>query len=161
MARLALAIVAIVAPTTAAAEPASDTVMLDGHAYLSFFGPMAGGSIHLEHRFADSPIGLTLRASGSSGATREGRDFGWFAGLAGFRRHWGDAYLEVEAGWAGLRDGRTTDDFSDAIHYGVEWHNLPDLQITFGGRIGPVDVGVFTQVPAAGIGLHLGIAIDG
>jgi hypothetical protein len=76
------------------------------------------------------------------------------------RRHWGAAYGEVEVGWAGLRKERSTDDFDVGIHYGVEWHQLPDLQLTFGGRIGPVDISVFTQIPAAGLGLRFGIAMD-
>jgi len=154
-----LSIVALLAGTTAA-DTGGEALTVDSHFYGAFFGAMVGGSLHFEHRPADSTVGFTLRASGSAGAAYDEGQFSWFTALVGLRRHWDAGYFEIEAGWAGLRNGRATDDFDEGRHYGVVWHHLPDLQFTFGGRIGPVDLGVFTQIPAAGLGLRLGVALD-
>jgi len=135
---------------------AGDTVTIDGNVLLAFFGPMVGGSLHYEHTF-DPEDGLTLRAQAEHGAFLDGGGFDTVFALVGYRHHWGALYLELEAGYFGMRHERAVGDFDDTE--GVRWYHLPDGQITFGGRIGNVDLGVWTNIPAAGLGLHLGIAI--
>jgi hypothetical protein len=155
-----LSILAVLA-TGAAAAPGPDTLMLDTHAYMSFIGPIAGGSLHYEHRFEQSNVGVTVRASGSTGQDLDddcGGAFTLWSGLVGLRRHWDPAYGELEVGFEGLREARSID-IDDNFH-GVAWHSLPELQGTFGFRLGPVDVGITMQIPLAGLGLHLGVAID-
>jgi hypothetical protein len=146
--------------STAAAAPETDTLTLAGQAYMSFIGPMAGGSIHYEHRPADSNVGVTLRADAWTGddAEDDSGPYSVFGGLAGLRRHWDPAYAELEVGVEGLRQGRSVD--IDDRKYGVRWATLPELQGTFGFRLGPVDVGISLQIPLAGLGLHFGLAID-
>jgi len=148
--------------STAAAAPAVDTVTLDGQFELGPIAPMVEGSIHYEHRFADSSVGLTVRGMGGVGAYLDdsATTFSSWSGLVGIRKH-GElhGYGELEVGVIGLRNDRSIGD--ELEHYGVEWHVLPAAQGTLGVRFGPVDFGFVVQVPTVGIGLHLGIAIDG
>lgn len=137
---------------------AADTLTIDSNACLTFFGGMGGGSVQYELALGRAD-GLTLRAQADDGAFLDGGGFGALFALAGYRHHWDALYLELEAGYLGIRHERApADDFGGAV--GVRWYHLPDGQLTFGGRIGSVDLGVWTNIPAAGLGIHLGFAID-
>jgi hypothetical protein len=150
--------IAIAIFSIAASSAAADTLVIDTNAYVAFFGPMAGGSILYEHRFT-SASGITLRALGDTGEFSDGGGFEQFTAQVGYRHHWGAWSLGVEAGWMGLRHERRLDDFDQGFSP-VTWYQLPAAQLTFGGRIGPVEVGAFMQIPAAGLGVHVGLAID-
>ena len=53
----------------------SNTFTLEGNAMMSIFGPMAGGSLHYEHRFDDDAV--TVRIAAAAGdffcTERQGR----------------------------------------------------------------------------------------
>lgn len=136
---------------------AADTLTVDTNAAFVFFGGMAGGSLHGEHRVTPAD-GITLRAQGDRGEFRDGGAFTAVFGLVGFRHHWDPLFLELEVGYFGIRHDRTIGDFEERL--GARWYHLPDGQITFGGRVGPVELGVWTNIPAFGLGLTLGVAID-
>jgi hypothetical protein len=136
---------------------ADDTVMVDGNAYVAFFGGMAGGSVGYEHRFTPES-GLTLRGLGDHGAFWDGGGFDLFTALVGYRQHWDRMSFEIGLGWMGLRHERTPGNIDDP-GTSVRWYHLPAGQLTWAGRIGPVEVGCFIQFPAGGLGLQAGFAI--
>jgi hypothetical protein len=142
----------------AAAEPARDTIEIDGE-ILGPFLVWIGGSLHYEHRAADSNLGLTLRAGVTPGVVigaDEDAEFTRVTGIVGVRRHWTHAYLEAAAGWSGFRHDRVLG--PDDEHFGIRWNHVPDLEVELGVRLGPVDVGLF--VAPIGLGVRLGAAFE-
>jgi len=102
----------------ATAGPARDTI-----------GPFLmwiGGSLHYEHRAADSNLGLTPRASVTPGVVigaDEDAEFTRVTGIVGVRRHWTHAYLEAAAGWSAFRHARVLG--PDDEHFGIHWDHGP------------------------------------
>ncbi len=141
----------------ARAGDGTDTVQVDGEALASPIDPWIGGSLHYEHRFADSDFGLTLRGGVTAGEVilDSGDSFTRVIGIVGLREHWGRFYFEASAGWAGLRRPRVADPEA-SIQLGVRWDHGPDFELEIGDRLGPVDLGLFAA--PVGLGLRLGIA---
>ena len=144
-------IVILLLARVAAAD--TNTFTLEGQAMMSWIGGLAGGSLHYEHRFVDDAV--TGRVAAAAGEFLDGGQFGLYSVLIGYRHYWGNMFGEVEVGGFGIRHGRTTDDDNGKV--GVIWYELPDSQLTFGGKAGPVEVGLYTKIPTAGIGLQLGL----
>ena len=131
----------------------TNTFTLEGQAMMNIAGPMAGASLHYEHRFEDGAV--TGRVAAAGGEFLDGGQFGLYSALIGYRHYWGNTFGEVEVGGLGLRHGRTADDDNNKI--GVVWYELPDSQLTFGGQAGPVEVGIYTKIPIVGLGLQVGL----
>jgi hypothetical protein len=163
--RSLLALVLLVSGAASAGEPV-DTLQLDGELFINSEIPWIGGSLHYEHRFADSPAGLTLRGSVTPGDAIDSEGDGSFvryAALAGVRGHADRFYGEASLGWLGLRTPATHDvEFGNS---GVRWASVVELDLQLGCRIGPVDAGLFVPVFLdqpflPGIGLRIGAAFD-
>ena len=146
-----IAVLILLLSRVAAAD--SNTFTLEGQAMMSWIGPMAGGSLHYEHRFEDGAV--TGRVAAAAGEFVDGGQFGLYSVLIGYRQYWGNMFGELEVGGFGIRHGRVRDE--DEGDQGVVWYALPDSQLTFGGTAGPVEVGVYTKIPTAGVGLQLGL----
>jgi hypothetical protein len=147
-------IVVLILLLSRVASADTNTFTLEGQAMMSWIGGMAGGSLHYEHRFEDGAV--TGRVAAAAGEFLDGGQFGLYSVLIGYRHYWGNAFGEVEVGGFGIRHGRTTGDFDEGKQ-GVVWYELPDSQLTFGGTAGPIEVGVYTKLPTAGVGLQLGL----
>lgn len=158
---LCLAVVATLVRTA----NANDTFTIYGNAMIaSYPGPMLGGSVHYEHRVTPAD-GLTLRAQGGVGPklADEGATFVAAMVLVGYSRHYGAGYLNIEAGYLAVRTGRYSPEFDLIIP--AEWDHVVDGQVAFGRRIGPIDIGLWNNVPISkhpgiGVGVYLGFAID-
>ena len=149
-------IVLIALCRTAAADHGAETVEVDGEALASPLDPWIGGSLHYEHRFADSKYGLTLRGGVATGedVLDDGKSFTKVSGIIGLREHWGLVYFEASAGWTGIRRTRFAD---GEAQRGTHWDHGPDFEVEVGRRIGPVNLGVFAAL--LGLGVRVGFAI--
>ena len=140
--------------------PASMEARVDhrfGFDGVSTLGVIAGvgGSLRYEHRV--QPEGyLTFRVGMIDGVVIEAEDDGFRAPLAqlGYRAYWGGFYLSAEIGATVML--QRPYNFEGEMKPGKATP-LPSGNLSLGGKIGAVDIGLTTMFPFLGLGVTLGI----
>ncbi|MFT3692264.1 MAG: hypothetical protein QM831_03930 [Kofleriaceae bacterium] len=139
-------VVLIALVRTAAAG--SDQIAIEGDVGAGLY-VRAGGSLAFVHRFDASLNSLVLRGdlaavNASSYDIVDANDT-FVAGLVGIRHQWEVSYGEIDFGVGALTKDHVA---------------LPDLEVVFGGMVGPVDLGLWANVPFLSAGIRIGIALE-